>query len=42
MLVKFEQNRKVQTTRTFESFDKKSGFYTIVDKQLTPFWKTLL
>ena len=27
MLVKFEQNRMVQTTRNFELFDKRSGFY---------------
>ena len=26
MLVKFEQNRMVQTTRNFELFDKKTGF----------------
>ena len=26
MLVKFEQNRMVQTTRNFELFDKKPGF----------------
>ena len=26
MLVEFEQNRMVQTTRNFELFDKKSGF----------------
>ena len=26
MLVKFEQNRMVQTTRNFEFFDKKMGF----------------
>ena len=26
MLVKFEQNHVVQTTRNFELFDKKSGF----------------
>ena len=26
MLVKFEQNRIVQTTRNFELFDKKRGF----------------
>ena len=30
MLVKFEQNRKVETTRNFELFDKKiGGFKTI-------------
>ena len=27
MLVKFEQNRMVQTTQNFELFDKKLGFY---------------
>ena len=50
MLVKFEQNRMVQTTRNFELFDqkkkkkkKKTGFFiTIFDKELTPFWKTFL
>ena len=44
MLVKFEQNRMVQTTRNFELFDKKKTrfFITIFDKELTPFWKTLL
>ena len=43
MLVKFEQNRIVQTTRNFELFDKKLGFFiTIFDKELTPFWKTFL
>ena len=26
MLVKFEQNRMVETTRNFELFDKKTGF----------------
>ena len=26
MLVKFEQNRTVQTARNFELFDKKTGF----------------
>ena len=49
MLVKFEQNRKVQTTRNFKLFDqkkkkkKKGGvFITILDNELTPFWKTFL
>ena len=39
MLVKFEQNRMVQTARSFELFDKKkTGFYvTIFDKELTQF-----
>ena len=39
MLVKFEQNRMVQTTRNFELFDKlKTGFSVpIFDKELTPF-----
>ena len=32
MLVEFEQNRTVQTTRNFDLFDKA----------LTPFWKTFL
>ena len=40
MLVDFEQNRMVQTTRNFELFDKK--WLTIFDKALTPFWKTFL
>ena len=37
MLVKFERNRMVQTTRNYELFDKKPGFLkTIFDKALTP------
>ena len=40
MLVKFEQNRMVQTVQNFELFDKK--WLTIFDKVLTPFWKTFL
>ena len=40
MLVKFEQNRMVQTIQNFELFDKK--WLTIFDKVLTPFWKTFL
>ena len=40
MLVKFEQNRMVQTIRNFEVFDKK--WLTIFYKVLTPFWKTFL
>ena len=33
MLVKFEQNRIVQTTQNFELFDKKTGFFkNIFDK----------
>ena len=40
MLVKFEQNRKVQTIQNFEFFDKK--WLTIFDIVLTPFWKTFL
>ena len=32
VLVKFEQNRMVQTTQNFEFFDKKTGF-------LKPFWQ---
>ena len=43
MLVKFEQNRIVQTTRNFELFDKKKMFFkTIFDKALAPFWKMFL
>ena len=34
MLVKFEQNRKVQTTRNFKLFDKKWAFYNL-------FWQTV-
>ena len=38
MPVKSERNRMVQTTRNFELFDKKPGFFiTIFDKKLTPF-----
>ena len=40
MLVKFEQNRRVQTTQNFELFDKT--WLTIFDKVLTPSWKTFL
>ena len=38
MLVKFGQNRMVQTTRNFELFDKKLFVYThfFFDKTLTP------
>ena len=43
MLVKFEQNLKVVATWNFELFDKRAGFFiTIFDKELMPFWKTLL
>ena len=43
MLVKFEQNRMVQTARNFELFDKNVGFLkTIFDKALAPFRKTFL
>ena len=43
MLVKFEQNRTIQTTQNFELSDKNTGFLkTIFDKALTPFWKTFL
>ena len=51
MLVEFEQDCIVQTTRNFELFDKKNKqtktktcffFLTILDKALTPFWKTFL
>ena len=39
MLVKFKQNRMVQTTQNYELFDKK--WLTIIfDKALVPFWKT--
>ena len=41
MLMKFEQNRIVQTTRNFELFDKNL-FLNHFDKALTPFWKTFL
>ena len=34
MLVKFEQNRMVQTTRKFELFDKNPGF-------LNHFWQNV-
>ena len=37
MLVKFEQNRIVQTIRNFELFDKIPGFYSHFDKAFTPF-----
>ena len=37
MLVKFEQNRMVQTACNLELFDKKRVFKTIFDKELTPF-----
>ena len=40
MLLKFEQNRMVQTIQNFEIFDKK--WLTICDKVLTPFRKTFL
>ena len=43
MLVKFEQNRMVQTTRKFELFDQKKCFLkTIFDKALAQLWKTFL
>ena len=43
VLVKFEQNRTVQTTRNFELFVKKTGFFiSIFDKELTPFLKTFV
>ena len=43
MLVKFEQNRIVQTTQNFGLFDKTLFFFkTIFDKVLTPFWKMFL
>ena len=37
MQVKFEQNRKVRNIQNYELFCKK-----MVEKVLTPFWKTLL
>ena len=38
MLIKFEQNRMVQTTRNFELLTKKPEFFkTSFDKALTPF-----
>ena len=40
MLVKFEQNRMVQTKQNFEPFDKK--WLTIFDKVLTSFYRTIL
>ena len=50
MLVKFEQNRMVQTKQHFELSDKKKTnkqtnknvffFLIIFDKALAPFWKT--
>ena len=40
MLVKFEQNRMVQTVQNFDIFDKKR--LIILDKVLTLFWKTFL
>ena len=43
MLVKFEQNCIVQTTRNFELFDKNPSILkTIFDKALTPFWNAFL
>ena len=54
MLVKFEQNRMVQTIQNFDLFDqkkkkkenlfdkKKKKELTIFDKALMPFWKTFL
>ena len=42
MLVQFELNRVVQTTQSFELFDKNRVFLTIFDKALTPFSKTFL
>ena len=37
MLVKFEQNRMIQTTRNFDLFDKNQVFKKHFDKALTPF-----
>ena len=43
MLVEFEENRLVLTTQNFELSDKKkTGFVTVFDKVLTPFWKMFL
>ena len=40
MLVKFKQNRMVQTTRNFELFDKTPVFKIIFDR--APVWKTFV
>ena len=43
LLVKLKQSGMVQTTRNFECFNKKIGFFkTIFEKAMTPFWKTFL
>ena len=43
MLVKFEQNRMVQTKRNFQLLTKERFFVTIFDKELElPFWKMFL
>ena len=39
MLMKFEQTRMVRTIQNFELYDKKR--LTILDKVLTPLWKTI-
>ena len=49
-IVKFKQNRVVQTTQILSILKKKNQtnkqknthFKTIFDKALTPFWKTFL
>ena len=42
VLVKFEQNRMIQTTRSFEFLIKNRVFITNFDKELTLFWKMFL
>ena len=42
MLVKFEQNRMVQTARKFQLSDKKQGFLNHFDKTSVPLWKMFL
>ena len=42
MLVKLEQNRMVQNIQNFELCNKNSGFITIFDEALNPFWKMFL
>ena len=38
----FEQNHMVQTTQTFELFQKTKKIKTIFEKVLMPFWKMFL
>ena len=42
MLVKFEQNRMVQTTQNFELLTKNLFFLNHFGKALAPFWKMFL